>query len=78
VIDLCPHCKLWHDGKVITHCLDSDRWTRAERDELREQLKRRHPAIRFSPSTARLQDLFGARNRADALDAERRKEPSDG
>jgi hypothetical protein len=68
-IDLCPHCKLWHDGKVIAHCLDNDRWTRVERDELREQIKRRSPGIRFAPSTARMQDRFGARNRADALAA---------
>jgi hypothetical protein len=78
MVDLCPHCKLWHDGRIITRCLDDDRWTKAERDELREQMKRRDPAIRFAPSTARMQDLFGARNRADAQAASQRNEPFGG
>ncbi len=65
--DVCPHCKLWHDGKIITHCLDRDRWTHAERDVWRARAKRIDPGIQFAPSTAVMQDRFGARNRADHL-----------
>lgn len=66
-VDLCPHCGLWHDGRVIARCLDNDPWTDGERDAHREQLRRRYPAITFAPSTAQMQDRFGARNRADML-----------
>jgi hypothetical protein len=67
---LCPHCKLIHDGRVITHCFDTRRWTRAERDELRRQMRQRSPSIQFAPSTAQMQDRFGARNRADRTNKE--------
>ena len=66
-IELCPRCRLWHDGKVITHCPDKERWTQAERDELRRRFRR--DGIPLAPSTEQIQARFGARNRADAIAA---------
>jgi hypothetical protein len=62
----CPHCGDVHDGRLSFMCADTHRWTQQERDELRASLRRRYPSITFAPSTAVMQDRFGARNRADA------------
>lgn len=63
---LCPHCRLWHDGRIIRFCPDRRKWTQAERDALRAIVRRRNPSLQFAPSTAQMQARFGARNRADA------------
>lgn len=63
----CPHCGPLHD-RVCRHpdgTIDKSPWTNAERDALRERIKRESPATVFAPSTAQMQDRFGARNRAD-------------
>lgn len=67
VKEACPHCGLIHGEDGVFYCPDKRRWTQQERDELRAQLRRRNPAIQFAPSSAQMQDRFGARNRADAL-----------
>lgn len=58
----CPHCGELLAGHV---CADRDPWTREERDEMRAIFRRLLPAVTFAPSTARMQELFGARNRAE-------------
>lgn len=60
----CPHCGVQYD-KGVHLCKDHDRWTREERDEWRRIARILTPTIQFSPSTAVLQNRFGARNRAD-------------
>lgn len=60
---LCPHCALDHD--VVKMCPDRGSWTQDERDARRAQLRRRYPWIVFAPTTAEMQDRFGARNRQE-------------
>lgn len=61
---LCPHCGADH-SKPPRHCLDTNRWTQAERDEWLRRAKLIEPGIRLAPSTREMADRFGERNRLD-------------
>jgi hypothetical protein len=65
-VTLCPHCDEPWGGHV---CADTEPWTQAEKDEARRIMRYLDPRIQFAPSTAVMQDRFGARNRADRLAA---------
>lgn len=58
----CPHCGEALGGHV---CADRNGWTQFERDEMRAITRRLAPSVRFAPSTARMQELFGERNRRE-------------
>lgn len=60
----CPHCGDPLGGHV---CADRNGWAQVEKDEMREIIRRLNPAVTFAPSTARMQELFGARNRQERL-----------
>jgi diadenosine tetraphosphatase ApaH/serine/threonine PP2A family protein phosphatase len=63
----CPHCGALHDRvcRQPDGSIDRTPWTRAERDQWREQARREDPSIQFAPSSAQMQERFGERNRRD-------------
>ena len=63
----CPHCGEPSFTRPAHVCADKEPWTQEERDEWRTIARRLDPRIQFAPSTAVMQDRFGARNRADKL-----------
>lgn len=70
---ICPHCGLWHDGRILKMCPPAkrDRWTNEEREQWREDFKRRNPGVRFAPSSAEMARRFGhlarTKGQSDAL-----------
>jgi hypothetical protein len=65
----CPHCGPLHDHvcRNPDGSIDKTAWTRAERDAWRDQARRDDPSITFAPSSAQMQERFGARNREDRM-----------
>lgn len=71
----CPHCGPLHDGvcRRPDGSIDTDPWTREERDKFREDTRRILPAVMFAPSSEHMQERFGERNRLDKLAPHERK-----